>query len=93
MNFYKIISCNCSRYRDAGREVVAVLCKFSECVQRASVDEAYIDLTEAVKNRLDNDKDIQACLLKNTFVVGYSPKDSNEEGIVKFCTDHLALVK
>ncbi|KAH7971509.1 hypothetical protein HPB49_025287 [Dermacentor silvarum] len=38
-----------TRYRDAGAEVLSVLCQFSEVVERASIDEAYLDLTEACK--------------------------------------------
>uniref|UniRef100_A0A1B6CUZ6 DNA polymerase eta n=3 Tax=Clastoptera arizonana TaxID=38151 RepID=A0A1B6CUZ6_9HEMI len=68
-----------TKYREAGREVVSVLCKFSKCVERASVDEAYIDLTEVVKEKLVNNVDIEPSKLKNTFIVGYSPKDCNKE--------------
>lgn len=68
------------RYRDAGREVINVICEFSECVQRASVDEAYIDLTEAVEKRLASKAKVTAAQLENTFVVGYSSADNNNEG-------------
>ena len=40
---------NLTHYRRAGAEVMEVLSKFSDCCERASVDEAYIDLTETVK--------------------------------------------
>ena len=33
--------------------MIEVLSKFSNCVERASVDEAYIDLTEEVEARLN----------------------------------------
>ena len=36
-------------YREAGAEVIAVLSRFCENCERASVDEAYLDLTESVK--------------------------------------------
>ena len=40
---------NLTHYRQAGAEVMEVLSKFSDCCERASIDEAYIDLTESVK--------------------------------------------
>lgn len=41
-----------SKYRNAGREVASVLQTFTPLMMRASVDEAYLDLTESVNNRL-----------------------------------------
>lgn len=41
-----------SRYRNAGKEVAAVLQTFTPLMTRASVDEAYLDLTEQVNSRL-----------------------------------------
>lgn len=81
------------RFRDAGKEVINVLSKFSDCVERASVDEAYIDLTEEVKRRMD--KRAQPELLQNTHIVGFE-----QEGILKcqlfysidnFCGGHAAF--
>ncbi|XP_066904821.1 DNA polymerase eta isoform X2 [Halyomorpha halys] len=69
-----------TRYRDAGREVLAILCKFSTCVQRASVDEAYIDLTKAVEERMKLLSQFNPEKWKSTFVVGYSTNSSNDEG-------------
>lgn len=43
-----------SKYRNAGKQVAAVLQTFSPLMTRASVDEAYLDLTERVNNRLLN---------------------------------------
>ncbi|XP_021932268.1 DNA polymerase eta isoform X2 [Zootermopsis nevadensis] len=68
-----------SKYRDAGREVVDVFCQFSECVQRASVDEAYIDITESVEQRINNLYQVQPSHLPTTFVVGSTDIDSNDE--------------
>jgi len=43
-----------SKYRNAGREVIEVLLTFDGAVvERASVDEAYIDLTKMVDDRLN----------------------------------------
>lgn len=41
-----------SKYRNAGKQVAAVLQTFTPLMTRASVDEAYLDLTERVQNRL-----------------------------------------
>lgn len=41
-----------SKYRNAGKEVAAVLQTFTPLMCRASVDEAYLDITERVENRL-----------------------------------------
>lgn len=41
-----------SKYRDAGKEVAAVLQTFTPLLQRASIDEAYLDITDRVHARL-----------------------------------------
>lgn len=41
-----------SKYRNAGKAVASVLQTFTPLMTRASVDEAYLDLTECVNNRL-----------------------------------------
>lgn len=41
-----------SKYRDAGKEVASVLQTFTPLLERASVDEAYLDITEQVLIRL-----------------------------------------
>lgn len=43
-----------SKYRDAGKEVANVLQRFTPLLERASVDEAYLDITEEVNKRLAN---------------------------------------
>lgn len=40
---------NLTLYREAGAEVIAVLSRLCQSCERASVDEAYLDLTEDVK--------------------------------------------
>ncbi|XP_061172523.1 DNA polymerase eta-like [Saccostrea echinata] len=62
-----------TKFREAGAEVIAVLSKFSDCVERASIDEAYIDLTEEVKKRMASTKtqDVSMEQLPNTFIVGW----------------------
>lgn len=41
-----------SKYREAGKEVAAVLQTFTPLLERASVDEAYLDITQNVQDRL-----------------------------------------
>ncbi|XP_030571470.1 DNA polymerase eta [Drosophila novamexicana] len=41
------------KYRDAGKEVANVLQRFTNLLERASVDEAYLDITETVNQRVE----------------------------------------
>ncbi|KAM4591961.1 DNA polymerase eta [Odontesthes bonariensis] len=61
-----------THYRDASVEVIEVMSRFA-VIERASIDEAYMDLTAAVQQRLKNttDKQVEACLLKTTYIQGY----------------------
>ncbi|XP_026291635.1 DNA polymerase eta [Frankliniella occidentalis] len=70
-----------TKYRDAGREVVNVLHEFSSCIQVASIDESYMDITEAVEERLlqFSDDDFTTAKLSSTFVIGYTDDNSNDE--------------
>ncbi|XP_055617214.1 DNA polymerase eta isoform X1 [Toxorhynchites rutilus septentrionalis] len=65
-----------SKYRDAGKEVAAVLQSFTPLLERASVDEAYLDITERVLVRLremnEGKFQLQPDKLANTFAVGYN---------------------
>lgn len=49
-------------------------------IERASIDEAYMDLTTAIQQRLKNmaDKRIEPCMLKATYIQGY-PQTSPEQ--------------
>nr|XP_018913087.1 PREDICTED: DNA polymerase eta-like [Bemisia tabaci] len=69
-----------TRYRDAGREVIKVFSEMCQCVERASIDEAFIDLTDVVEKRLS--QPVSVGQLPNTFVVGFTPSEvnDNEEG-------------
>nr|XP_036671105.1 DNA polymerase eta [Drosophila suzukii] len=64
-----------SKYRDAGKEVANVLQRFTKLLERASVDEAYLDITETVNLRMQQmqsgDFALQPQELVNTFAVGY----------------------
>ncbi|CAG7833993.1 unnamed protein product [Allacma fusca] len=78
---------NLTKYRDAGKEVLDVICEFSSCVERASIDEAYIDLTEAVTEFLGKvtpsvEDNLEGCLdavdrqfLEGSFPVGFDSSD------------------
>ncbi|KAM6915833.1 DNA polymerase eta [Xenentodon cancila] len=59
-------------YRDASVEVIEVMSRFA-VIERASIDEAYMDLTAAVQQRLKTmtGEEIDACLLKTTYIQGY----------------------
>lgn len=59
-------------YRDASVEVIEVMSRFA-VIERASIDEAYMDLTAAVQQRLKNlmDKPIEPHLLRATYIQGF----------------------
>jgi len=62
-------------------EVAEVFSSFSDCVLRASVDEAFIDLTSLVDQRIkDGTVNLSHDKLRSTFVVGYSSLKNNNEG-------------
>lgn len=60
-------------------EVIEVMSRFA-VIERASIDEAYMDLTAAVQQRLKNmtDKQIEPDLLSATYIQGY-PQSSPEQ--------------
>ncbi|NXG62239.1 POLH polymerase, partial [Hemiprocne comata] len=60
-----------TRYRDASTEVMQVLSRFA-AIERASIDEAYLDLTGSVRERLRalRGSPLAAALLPTTFVQG-----------------------
>ncbi|KAL4237255.1 hypothetical protein ACF0H5_001974 [Mactra antiquata] len=70
-----------TKYREAGAEVIELLSQFSNCVERASIDEAYIDLTEEVDKRMSSiDQSPVTCdQLTNTHVVGYNKEKDNRD--------------
>lgn len=57
-----------SKYRNAGKEVAAVLQTYTPLLTRASVDEAYLDLTEQVQNRLLDMNKVRKMFLSFDFV-------------------------
>ncbi|XP_065161729.1 DNA polymerase eta isoform X1 [Atheta coriaria] len=58
-----------TRYREAGKRVAEVLQTFTPLLERASVDEAYLDITDSVNARLE--MCIKPEQLQNTHVVGF----------------------
>ncbi|XP_012260865.2 DNA polymerase eta isoform X1 [Athalia rosae] len=71
-----------SRYRIAGREVVNVLKKHSNIIERASVDEAYLDITELVNQQMISSQSLSSEMidhLPNTYVIGYSTVGNTDE--------------
>lgn len=78
------------RYRSAGRDVIDAIKRHCNIVERASVDEAYLDVTDLVDKRmLTNNISLEQLTadLSHTFVVGHSEVGKNDEGeekIIKF---------
>ena len=70
-----------TKYRDAGKEVIEVLLQFGGIVERASIDEAYLDLSELVENELQalvsSESRIKCDEVLNTYVVGYNTDEKN----------------
>lgn len=62
-------------YREASVEVIEVMSRFA-VIERASIDEAYMDLTAAVQQRLKDmsEMQIEPHLLRTTYIQGY-PKN------------------
>ncbi|KAF4523810.1 hypothetical protein B566_EDAN008045 [Ephemera danica] len=69
-----------SKYREAGHEVIDVLCKFSSCVERASIDEAYLDLTDVVDQRMAENPSLpEPDKFPTTFILGYEPSVQGDD--------------
>ncbi|XP_004846542.1 DNA polymerase eta isoform X1 [Heterocephalus glaber] len=72
---------NLTKYREASVEVMGVMSHFA-VIERASIDEAYVDLTSAVQERLQKlqGQPISADLLPTTYVEGLpqSPTPAKE---------------
>ncbi|XP_029305103.1 DNA polymerase eta isoform X2 [Cottoperca gobio] len=69
-----------THYREASVEVIEVMSRFA-VIERASIDEAYMDLTAAVQQRLKNmtDKQIDPHLLRATYIQGYPQRLPEQE--------------
>lgn len=80
-----------SKYRDAGKEVIQVLLKFGAVVERASVDEAYVDITKLVEEKLETILKVTPELIPNTQVVGHKSKLDSWLGSLGDSRDDLRL--
>ncbi|KAM3961755.1 LOW QUALITY PROTEIN: DNA polymerase eta [Aphomia sociella] len=62
-----------SIYREAGKEVARVLQRFTPLLERASIDEAYMDITESVEEKIKtlNINTVSSNMLPNTYALGY----------------------
>lgn len=76
-----------TKYRNAGREVIQVLNQFGAVVERASIDEAYLDLSSLVDRRLEESRELEASQLPNTYIGGC--KDERSQALL----DWLAEVR
>ncbi|NXF04734.1 POLH polymerase, partial [Smithornis capensis] len=70
-----------TRYREASAEVMKVLSRFA-AIERASIDEAYLDLTGSARDRLRalRGQPLPAALLPSTFVQGLPGDPGPEPG-------------
>ena len=59
-----------TKYRRAGREVIEVLLASGAVVERASIDEAYLDLTKLVEARLNTESKVDGGQVANTHLGG-----------------------
>ncbi|TRY62599.1 hypothetical protein TCAL_10989 [Tigriopus californicus] len=74
-----------TKYRDAGKEVIQVLLQFGAVVERASIDEAYLDITALVDEKLKTLTRVEATDLPHTFVVGC--EDDRETGLSRWLAE------
>ncbi|XP_077293163.1 DNA polymerase eta [Arctopsyche grandis] len=68
-----------SKYRDAGKDVAHVLQEFTPLLERASIDEAYLDITDVVASKIDcytKGERIHDKFLPNTYILGYDNIES-----------------
>ncbi|XP_061254247.1 DNA polymerase eta isoform X1 [Bos javanicus] len=75
---------NLTKYRDASMEVMEVMSRFA-VMERGSIDEAYLDLTSAVQERLQKlqNQPISADLLPTTCIEGFPQGPTTTEGTVE----------
>lgn len=75
---------NLTKYREASVEVMEVMSHFA-VIERASIDEAYVDLTSAVQERLQKlqGRPISADLLPTTYIEGLPQGSTTAEGTIQ----------
>lgn len=72
-----------TKYRDGGKEVIDVMCSFGVCVERASIDEAYIDMTMVIEQTLPGctATTVNVEELPNTHFVGWENETDDVKGV------------
>ncbi|KAL4714155.1 hypothetical protein ACJJTC_008509 [Scirpophaga incertulas] len=80
-----------SKYRDAGKEVARVLQKFTPLLERASIDEAYLDITALVQERTNsiNTRTISRDMIPNTYALGYDSIDGLIADVHNYSSESL----
>lgn len=75
---------NLTKYREASVEVMEIMSHFA-VIERASIDEAYIDLTNAVQERLEKlrGQPVSADLLPSTYIEGLPRGPAVEDTVEK----------
>jgi len=66
-----------TQFREAGAEVILVLAEFTDALERASIDEAYLDLTNVIESQLSKYtvEEVALSTFKTTNIVGLDNKD------------------
>ena len=74
-----------TKYRHAGAEVISILSRYTSCIERASVDEAYLDITNSVFERMEalSFKSVLSSDLPSTHVAGLGHILAAEETILE----------
>ena len=71
---------NLTKYRDASLKIFEVISNHCAFVEKASIDEAYLDLTEQVLERIQSQSvtNVDANELSDSFVVGSYAIDNDQ---------------
>ena len=78
-----------TNYRKASAEVMKVMSQFTSVIEKASIDEAYLDLTDRVKDYIDkmtkSNREIVLTDLPSTHVAGYDLSITEPDNVL--CND------
>ena len=86
-----------TNYRKASVDVMAVLSRFSKTIEKASIDEAFLDITAVVEKRISNMEfaRVEADNLPSTHLAGYKWEgtggDRNNEQSTPTCKEELEV--
>ena len=74
-----------TKYRHAGAEVISILSRYTSCIERASVDEAYLDITSIVFEKMEEMgfESVLTSDLPSTHVAGCEHIDTAEGTILE----------